>query len=540
MTDPLQLKCGNPAIADTPVSFSRFVLPFAYRLETPPGDQNQCLYYDKIEQADEYRRIKYLTNETALVLFKRAKWFEIKKEDWEKTAWEKETITVTLKTGEFHIKMLPPTVVLFEINKQKNKVLQTGFLSVDIYFSAEQILKPTLDDLLELNELFRYFDMPYESHFAGYEKCLKNIPVDYLFDNYQTLEHKAKQGNKGKQASYFTRWLNLLKIPIYHNEQYHTLIPETWQTEAKQWIYHANIQESSKDENCLIHVDNRCYVWTAAFINGGGNALNKTFNTPPTDKLLAHNFGHWVKLLNIDRPANTARETHQYLSDFEKKWAKARTYKRWQHYGTWYGFNYHSGVMLADYVHPDLQHLGRVFREQYFDQTLLLLYLRTALFHFSRELSLIIHEQDLVDLKKIRKLREEFSRFAILYQFPSLSNQQQSIEMYTLARQCLDIDELYKEVQEEINNAHDFLEQEESNKLSNAASIFAKLAVPIGAASVIATIISNKTDIKNCLIDFKCQLLMNVLSYEIYVVLGAFFITLIPIYIYSELQERRK
>lgn len=260
---------------------------------------------------------------------------------------------------------------------------------------------------------------------------------------------------------------------------------------AIQWIDHSKIQDSIDDENCLAHVDNRCYVWTAVLINDGGNALNKVFNNPLSSKLQAHHFGHWVKLLNIDSPDNTPQSTHEKNSDFEKKWAKARTYKRWQKQGNWYGFNYHSGVMLADLSPP---YLCRVFREQYFDQTLLLLYLRTTSFRFSRKLSLIIHEQQKQPngknewLKNIRQVRREFSHFAILYQFPSLSNQQQAIEMYTLARECLDIDELYREVQEEIANTHDFLEQAETNKLSNAANLLARWGVPIAATSVVASL----------------------------------------------------
>ncbi len=116
MSDPLQLKCGNPETPDNPASFSRFVLPFAYRLAQLTSTTTQGLCYQP-KQDNTTQRKKYLTNETALVLFERAKWFAINPQAWQQTAWGKDyqvneedkKIKVKLKTdNEFHIKMLPP------------------------------------------------------------------------------------------------------------------------------------------------------------------------------------------------------------------------------------------------------------------------------------------------------------------------------------------------------------------------------------------------------------------------------------------------
>jgi hypothetical protein len=517
-----RLTCGNPK-EGIPASFSRFVLPFAYQLQNT-APQPQGLFYQEIPtNEDKYKqRRKYLTNETALVLFERAKWFEIPQATWLRTPWETETIKVTLKTGEFHIKMLPPTLVLFEFPKNpeninKNNLLQTGFLYVDVYFPKEQAAKPTLDDLLLFNDLFRHFDIPHEDHPAGYKNALKNIPIDYPINDSANY---LKLADASLSDCYFSRWLNLLKIPLNYEGSNYKLMPDKWMEKAGKWINKAEIQTSSDDAHFLIHVDNRCYVWTAAFLKGvldgevdipdekkgGGEALNKAFNEPPITPLPeAQHFGHWVKFLNIDLPNNTPIETHQFISEFEKDWAKQRTYNRWQHDGTWYGFNYHSGVMLASASSP--AHLCQAFREVYFDQTLLLLCLRTILFHFSRELSLLIHKDTDKLLEDIRRVRNEFSKFAILYQFPSLSNQQQGIEMYTLARKCLDIDELYQEIQTEINNAHDFLEQSESTKLNSAANTLAQWGVPLAAASVVASLFGmNQYDLGSCIFNQECPL----------------------------------
>ncbi|MGZ8906858.1 MAG: hypothetical protein ACXW1U_14190, partial [Methylobacter sp.] len=85
-TNPLQLKCGNPETIDNPASFSRFVFPFAYRLEKS-NESPQGLFYKQNDGSTHQHRKKYLTNETALVLFERAKWFEVDPQAWQNTPW---------------------------------------------------------------------------------------------------------------------------------------------------------------------------------------------------------------------------------------------------------------------------------------------------------------------------------------------------------------------------------------------------------------------------------------------------------------------
>ena len=117
---------------------------------------------------------------------------------------------------------------------------------------------------------------------------------------------------------------------------------------------------------------------------------------------------------------------------FERRWAKERTYHRWEELGTWYGFNYHSGVMIGPpFNTPHDTPIWRHFRQMYFDTALLLLYIRVTLFRFSRQLTKITSEYDITESKShkvFQCLRADFTTFTIRYQFPLLSNQQQAIE----------------------------------------------------------------------------------------------------------------
>ena len=220
--------------------------------------------------------------------------------------------------------------------------------------------------------------------------------------------------------------------------------------------------------------------------------MKEHFNIPSGK---AWDLGHWIKLLNVDKPGKNIDNTHQ-SRDFERRWAEERTYKRWEEEGTFYGFNYHCGAMVGPPIDepldepPICQHFGQM----YFDQVLLLLYIRVALFRFSMELNRISVDALKGKRRYLSRWREDFQRlrwsfalFANLYQFPLLSNQQQGIEMYSLARDYLDVDDLFREVKEEINDCHEYLvvreEMEQSSKierLTRVATIGLGLSIAFG------------------------------------------------------------
>jgi hypothetical protein len=179
-----------------------------------------------------------------------------------------------------------------------------------------------------------------------------------------------------------------------------------------------NTSSDNQAEHWQIYADNRCYVWTVAFLDEGGKTLQSSFE-PSKTTLEASDYGHWIKLLNVDNPPfdddskqyKTPQHTHSSVSQFERQWAEPRTYKRWQHDGTWYGFCYHSAATLA-LPKPFIFSPSATY---YFDTTVLLLNIRMVLFRFGRELSKAVpdtekqNEQHARD--KLQDLRGLFSSF---------------------------------------------------------------------------------------------------------------------------------
>lgn len=443
---------GDPS--NTPASYTRFVLPFAYSLSKISDKEKTAPRYEFVEVDDLEWRKSYLTHETADVLFRRAKWAKLKGEVI------KEDEMFFRDGNRLKVVISSPDLILFEwpapddkkrdddIAKEK-EILHTGFLVVEAHFPLSNTCPPTLDNLLELNELFRYWQQPYEGHEEKYAK---------LFDGCVS--------SKSARNIYFEKWAQLLEHPIYYENEEWRLMPDKWMASARRKVDNCRndlVDDSPPD--WMVYADNRAFVWTCAIMKDGANKLCKSYcrpNAPSSD------FAEWRALLNVDFPSGVIN------TEFEREWTKERTYKRWRHFGTLYGFSYHSGAMLGP--PEDDPALWKHFGQMYLDQVILLLYLRIGLFRFSRELSRI--SSQVIDGKKddkkwldgFTKLRRNFTLFTNLYQFPLISNQQQGLEMYSLARKSLDVDDLFKEVQNEINGCHEYLNDVEMEKLTSSTT----------------------------------------------------------------------
>jgi hypothetical protein len=485
----IKLEYGDPNIK--PATYTRFILPFAYCLHDEKKTA-QHFYYEKDEEIDPERK-KYLTYETADVLFKNAKRFVLK--DLKSNLLKDVPFRYCVADESITFYVKPPSLILFEYPKnQENQcetadcrqcsidehnVLRTGFLVVEIYFPEQYGNAPSFDQLLALNEIIRYWQRPYKGH----EDEMKRKIGDLSF-----MPDSEKTDNKESDESirfYFERWASLLDIPIKCGDGFFKLFPDKWMCDAKKYVS----GEDVTSPGWAIYSDNRTFVWTCAIVKGGGKTLIENFNMFDMPRARAWDFGHWIKLLNVDKPGENVYDTHK-SSDFEKKWAEERTYKRWEEGGTFYGFNYHCGAMIGPvYTEPPL---WKHFRQMYFDQTLLLLYIRVTTFRFSMDLNRISNDVIKEDKdtskwrEKFQRLRWSFALFTNLYQFPLLSNQQQAIEMYSLARKHMDVDDLFKEVKAEIDNGHEYLvagegieQSSRMEKLTWIATIGLAISIPL-------------------------------------------------------------
>jgi len=508
MPDRLTLITDAASVPEKQVTFSRFVVPFSWHKETCSKTSDSSSYWAPLSldsgkdvSVNFTSRIKYFTPETASVLFRDALWLKLKnfRSEWARG------VSVFLLGKRFRAVMHNPEMVLFEWESQTGpggNILKTGFLIVNIELKpCPNGVQPTFDHLLSFNELFRYFDSPYPGHFRnalfpafGHRRnsFLHDEPVHATIDD--------------DPAHYFNAWAELLQCPlILGKNRYQVVVPKDVE-DALEYLCapsHSQRDNANRRSALLNYSDNRAYVWTAAVLkNDFKDDLDKLL--PRIDEKENNNAGtrddptqsgYWIKLLNVDQPEHPWKvegrqvRTHMSTTDFEKKWADARTYRRWAHFGTWYGFSYHGGVMVTR--QPSSPPVVDHFKTFYFDIALLLFYLRVTLFRFSTRLYECTDRGRMVtNESEFDRIREQFAYFTIRYQFPILSNQQQAIEMYEIMREHFDVEAFYKEIKAEIHETHDFFDRRHANALARSANQLARYGIPLAVGGLVGAVIS--------------------------------------------------
>ncbi|MEE8584815.1 MAG: hypothetical protein V3T83_08190 [Acidobacteriota bacterium] len=181
---------GDEAIGG---SFSRFVQPFAYSPVACSQESTGGYRYEEIQKIpDPPEREAYFTVETADALFRRALWVRLKpcESPW---GWR---YPLVLGGREIQVCMHAPELILFEWrrglragSKEKSEdrdLLRIGLLQVELCFPdslddpEEDRARPDLAALLQLNELFRYWQRPYEKHGEKMKDLLRHCPISIL------------------------------------------------------------------------------------------------------------------------------------------------------------------------------------------------------------------------------------------------------------------------------------------------------------------------------------------------------------------------
>ena len=507
-------------------SFTRFVMPFGYRaqqLQKPseaprgfhfaPATRDDWLFTADAppNKSSGFRagRRKYWTPETSECLYDQAKWLVLKEGDEttarNDSAFERDYYVTTNRRSKadskdktekeadgFWVRVRRPAMVLFEFPDSEElrrrrddggrHPLQSGLLIWEIYLVGEngtdgneeetkrKAHLPIVNDLLLLNETFRFYAPSHSGHWKNtYQKAYGEWPVDFLDPDGRKI--KDLKDNE-REAGYAEKWRKVLHLPGFN------LTGE----DGSLW----NIVP--KDADWEVYADNRAFVWTCAIRTSGQQTLEGANIAEGLTRDPYRNAGVWLRLLNVDEPGGG-----EAITAFERDWVRDRTYLRWAHYGTLYGFCYHSGAMLSNsqgkHPIPTWRHFGAM----YFDQMILLFYIRITLFRFSLELNrlsrqlrgepLSRRQRITVDgaaevryfLDQFQLLRLRFDLFTNLYQFPLLSNQQQGLELYELARKAMDSDDLFREVEKEIQSTHQFLEIFEQSESNSALMVLTVL-----------------------------------------------------------------
>ncbi|MEI6569533.1 MAG: hypothetical protein WCR20_22850, partial [Verrucomicrobiota bacterium] len=364
-------------------SFSRFVLPFAWEAQELKATNpvfprfRRATAKDWIhsaienEQVVDEDRCRYFTPETAELLYHRASWFVL--EENEQVApgpgavWKTIKVKSGLKDAQhtYQIALRPPALILFEDSPSAGRygqdatgdLLRSGFLVIEAFFPDEN-KPPSFEDMLRFNEIFRFWRCPFEKHAT--EFCAAEL--NSIYEGMFGVDPATDRG-QNHQRLYTDRWAKLFRHPIMDlPEQSFFVMPQKWLNEEASSF--GGIHQRNGDPHWLVHPDDRAFTVACAFLDGETSipdrspaeketvswvsevaaAFEDVGSSPPS---LA---GHWVKLLNIDRPY--LPDDDGFCSRFEYDWAMKRTYRRWAHSGTLHGFTPHSMALMAGIRNP--------------------------------------------------------------------------------------------------------------------------------------------------------------------------------------------
>jgi hypothetical protein len=198
-------------------------------------------------------------------------------------------------------------------------------------------------------------------------------------------------------------------------------------------------------------------------------------------------------------PANLPY-SEAYLQDFEQRYCYDRYFNTGLdagHTGARFLAAGHTLVVLGDardsfFMNWDGGMLGR-FRHQHFLTFLIAHFQKAALRMFSDRLVAAVSRLDITNAKANRVFRrdiryalENFLRFAHRYWFHEISNQAQTRDLFDKTRGHLQLDALYSEVREELQDMGNFLEVDATRR-QNETVVRLTVVTTFGLVGTVAT-----------------------------------------------------
>lgn len=192
--------------------------------------------------------------------------------------------------------------------------------------------------------------------------------------------------------------------------------------------------------------------------------------------------------------------TERHLADFESKYCYDRYHEK-REANDWPGTRFmscgHAFVVTGDAANPFFVDAERgflnAFRHQHFLLFLIAHFHKAALLMFSDRLSEAVNRLDVNDPKAVKDFRaatrlalETFLRFTHRYWFHSVSNQDQAHELFALCRRHLELDELYEDIRQEVQEMSQYLENEAARR-QNDSMVRLTVVTAFGLIGTVAT-----------------------------------------------------
>lgn len=173
----------------------------------------------------------------------------------------------------------------------------------------------------------------------------------------------------------------------------------------------------------------------------------------------------WYEYVFVDGDGKTVQN-----QEMQQQLIKDATYNRWQGYGTMYGISRYSFVCLTNSDFP-LAHI----KSMYFSMFSLLLMVRATLLKFADDISKSAQDIDKDIDKDISKnvstLYKDYIKFINKYYFREITAKDQGAELYEKALETLKIQRDIKDLDEEIEELHKFVELQSEKRSADSMNL---------------------------------------------------------------------
>jgi len=168
----------------------------------------------------------------------------------------------------------------------------------------------------------------------------------------------------------------------------------------------------------------------------------------------------WYKYVFVDGKDKTCHS--RYMS---KELIKNSTYDRWVEWGTLFGVSRYSFVSLTGSWYGKkilLPHMQTIYFQIF---TLLLAY-RATIIKFSDEIQNVTEQEEDKLATETQKIYKKYLNFLNKLYFKEVTAQDQGIELYNKAMKIMDIPKYMKDLDNEINELHSYVDMQEEKKTS--------------------------------------------------------------------------
>jgi hypothetical protein len=363
-------------------------------------------------------------------------------------------------------------IKVVKFNDEKIFNLQLSSISLRIFETGIGILSFEMEndkyydfqDILDINEYFRRVYPP----FVG-----RKFSLDEVMKKYMAKEIE----------------LNGVKYDIKEFENLKNISHPPISSLIIKILGDIFTQEAERVGKFLIQpvIDERMFVVCWYGNNGLANSLKNYFLREENYKLHPIN-DLWYRYLFVDAGDKSIQDEEMQINLLKK-----HTYTRWKNYGTFYGISRYSFVVLTqdlatlkkNYADFIVEHIRTV----YYQMVVLTLTNRASILRFSDEVA-AISDLDLESnlFERVTNLFQNYLRFKNKLYFKEVTSQEQGIELYSMMRDILNVDNDINDLNSELFQIDNFaqmkIEHSENKEVAKLTKVATYLMPPTLAAGI--------------------------------------------------------